>query len=40
MPEELLKLDCDNRNFVKQRVMSNEELQEVLQKYNNVKPIG
>jgi len=40
MPEELLKLDCDSRNFVKQRVMSNDELQEVLKKYNNVKPIG
>jgi hypothetical protein len=38
-PEELLPLDCDNRNFVKQRVMTNEELSEVLKKYENVKPI-
>jgi hypothetical protein len=36
---ELLSLDCDNRNFVKQRVMTNEELSEVLKKYENVKPI-
>jgi hypothetical protein len=34
---ELLPLDCDNRNFVKQRVMTNDELQEVLKKYNNIK---
>ena len=39
-PKDLLELDCDNRNFVKQKVMSQEELNEVLQKYNNVKPIG
>jgi hypothetical protein len=39
-PTDLLQLDCDNRNFVKQRVMSNDELQEVLKKYNNIKPIG
>jgi hypothetical protein len=39
-PTDILQLDCDNRNFVKQRVMSNDELQEVLKKYNNVKPIG
>jgi hypothetical protein len=38
-PSELLSLDCDNRNFVKQRVMTNEELSEVLKKYENVKPI-
>jgi len=37
--KELLPLDCDNRNFVKQRVMTNEELSEVLKKYENVKPI-
>ena len=39
-PTDLLQLDCDNRNFVKQKVMSQEELQEVLAKYNKVKPIG
>jgi hypothetical protein len=39
-PTDLLQLDCDNRNFVKQRVMSNDELQDVLKKYNNIKPIG
>jgi hypothetical protein len=39
-PQDLLPLDCDNRNFVKQRVMSHDELQEVLKKYNNIKPIG
>jgi hypothetical protein len=38
-PSELLPLDCDNRNFVKQRVMNQEELNEVLKKYENVKPI-
>jgi hypothetical protein len=36
---DLLELDCDNRNFVKQRVMTPEELQDVLKKYENVKPI-
>lgn len=39
-PRDLLELDCDNRNFVKQEVMTNEQLQEVLRKYENVKPIG
>jgi len=38
-PKDLLELDCDNRNFVKQNVMSKEELDSVLQKYNNAKPI-
>jgi hypothetical protein len=38
-PTDLLELDCDNRNFVKQRVMTPEELQDVLKKYENVKPI-
>lgn len=37
--KELLPLDCDNRNFVKQRVMTQEELNEVINKYNNAKPI-
>jgi len=36
-PHELLPLDCDNRNFVKQRVMTPEELKEVLKKYDNIK---
>jgi hypothetical protein len=39
-PNELLSLDCDNRNFVKQRVMTNDELSEVLKKYENAKPIN
>jgi hypothetical protein len=39
-PTELLELDCDNRNFVKQRVMDQNELDEVLKKYENIKPIG
>jgi hypothetical protein len=38
-PSELLPLDCDNRNFVKQRVMDQDELNSVLKKYENVKPI-
>jgi hypothetical protein len=38
-PTDLLRLDCDNRNFVKQRVMTPEELKDVLKKYENVKPI-
>ena len=36
-PKDLLELDCDNRNFVKQRIMSAEELQAVLNKYEKVK---
>ena len=39
-PKELLELDIDNRNFVKQKVMTQEELNEVLKKYENVKPIA
>lgn len=39
-PKDLLPLDIDNRNFVKQEVMTNEQLQEVLKKYENAKPIG
>lgn len=39
-PKDLLELDCDNRNFVKQKVMTQEELNEVLKKYEKVKPIG
>lgn len=37
--KELLPLDCDNRNFVKQRVMTQEELNNVIDKYKNAKPI-
>ena len=39
-PKDILPLDIDNRNFVKQEVMTNEQLQEVLKKYENAKPIG
>ena len=35
-PKDLIELDCDNRNFVKQRVMTKEELQDVLKKYGNI----
>jgi hypothetical protein len=38
-PRDLLELDCDNRNFVKQKVMTQEELNQVLEKYDKVKPI-
>jgi len=31
-PQDLLPLDIDNRNFVKQKVMTQEELNEVLRK--------
>jgi hypothetical protein len=38
-PTELIELDCDRRNIKKKvRIMSNEELQEVLKKYENIKP--
>lgn len=37
--KELLPLDCDNRNFVKQRVMTQDELNEVINKYKNAKPL-
>ena len=39
-PQDLLELDIDNRNFVKQNVMTHEELNDVLKKYENAKPIG
>ncbi len=39
-PNDLLPLDIDNRNFVKQEVMTNDQLKEVLKKYENAKPIG
>jgi hypothetical protein len=38
-PRDLLELDCDNRNFVKQKVMTQEELNQVIEKYDKVKPI-
>jgi hypothetical protein len=37
-PKDLLELDCDNRNFVKQRVMTKEELENLLQKYKIINP--
>ena len=37
---ELLELDCDKRNRKKNvRIMSKEELKEVLKKYENIKPV-
>jgi hypothetical protein len=39
-PAELLELDCDKRNRKKNvRIMSKEELEEVLKKYENIKPV-
>ena len=39
-PNELLELDCDKRNRKKKvRIMSKEELEEVLKKYENIKPV-
>jgi hypothetical protein len=35
-PKDLIELDCDNRNFVKPRVMTEQELQEVLKRYGNI----
>ena len=35
-PKDLIELDCDNRNFVKPRVMDKEELQTVLKRYGNI----
>jgi hypothetical protein len=37
-PKDILELDCDNRNFVKQRVMTKEELEEVIKKYKIINP--
>jgi hypothetical protein len=34
-PEDLIGLDCDNRNFVKPRVMDEDELKAVLKKYGH-----
>jgi hypothetical protein len=39
-PSELLELDCDKRNIKKKvRIMTNEELEAVLKKYENIKPV-
>ena len=35
-PSELIELDCDTRNFVKPRVMTQEELQTVLKRYGHL----
>jgi hypothetical protein len=35
-PSELIELDCDTRNFVKPRVMDEDELKAVLKKYGNI----
>ena len=35
-PSELIELDCDTRNFVKPRVMTQEELQAVLKRYGHL----
>ena len=35
-PSELIELDCDTRNFVKPRVMDQDELQAVLKKYGHI----
>jgi hypothetical protein len=39
-PTELLELDCDKRNRKKNvKIMTNEELEKVLKKYENIKPV-
>lgn len=38
-PTDLLPLDCDTRNRKKVRIMSNDELEAVLKKYENIKPV-
>jgi hypothetical protein len=35
-PEDLIELDCDNRNFVKPRIMDEDELKAVLKKYGHI----
>ena len=35
-PIELIELDCDTRNFVKPRVMDEDELKAVLKKYGHI----
>jgi len=39
-PTELIELDCDKRNRKKKvKIMTNEELEAVLKKYENIKPV-
>lgn len=35
-PEDLIELDCDIRNFVKPRIMEEDELKAVLKKYGHI----
>jgi hypothetical protein len=35
-PQDLIELDCDIRNFVKPRVMTEDELKAVLKKYGHI----
>ena len=35
-PSELMELDCDTRNFVKPRIMEEDELKAVLKKYGHI----
>lgn len=35
-PEDLIELDCDIRNFVKPRIMGEDELKAVLKKYGHI----
>jgi len=35
-PKDLIELDYDNRNFVKPKIMTGDELQAVLKKYGNI----
>ncbi|CAB5217952.1 hypothetical protein UFOVP203_34 [uncultured Caudovirales phage] len=37
-PKDLIELDCDRRNRKKVTVMTQEELDDVLKKYENIKP--
>ena len=35
-PEDLIELDCDIRNFVKPRIMEEDELKAVFKKYGHI----
>jgi len=35
-PTDLIELDCDTRNFVKPRIMEEDELKAVLKKYGHI----
>ena len=37
-PTDLIELDCDRRRKKNVRIMSDDELQDVLKKYENIKP--